>query len=175
VKKIKWITLITVAVLLLVSPCVNAGFVLDDKETLRGIKSMIVIIEDIRAKAENAGINKDMIRKDVELKLRMAGIKVVPKKEVSESSHLYVYTNIVKRGLAAFVFEVDIAFKQIVFLKRKPDLSCYAVTWDKRSASVVSETKMVRKVQDTVNHLVDEFIEDYLSVNPIQPSKPKGK
>lgn len=43
-RKGKQIILITVAVLLLISPCVNSEFVADDRETLRGIKAIFVAI-----------------------------------------------------------------------------------------------------------------------------------
>ena len=64
--------LTVVTVLLLLSPCVNAKTTLDPKDTLRGIKDV-----NVNVKVDILGI-KDILRKDVELKLKTAGIGVLP-------------------------------------------------------------------------------------------------
>ena len=86
-KNIKWIILIAVIVSLLVSPCANAKYVIDQKEILRdvGDEGIHVVIEELSPEAVKSGLTKDKIRTDVELKLRMAGIKVLSREEVLDS------------------------------------------------------------------------------------------
>src|ERR1017187_384283 len=48
-----------------------------DTQTLKGIQGLGVVVEDINSEAERAGLHRTDIQTDVELKLRLAGIKVL--------------------------------------------------------------------------------------------------
>ena len=87
-KKTYWLILIATTVLLSVSPCVNASYVYEQKETLLGIgeKAMGIVIEELDFKIIELGLTEDKIRTDVEPKLKLAKIKVLP----NMTPHLYV-------------------------------------------------------------------------------------
>ena len=175
-KKLTWIILMAISVLVLVSPNVNAEFVRDQKETLRGIKSISVSIEDLAPEAKEAGLSTDQIRTDVELKLRMAGIKVITPKEASLSPYLYININIRKTTSGDFIVGMDISLYQIVFLGMKPNISCFAATWSSGEVGKGGETNVMNGVRESVKDMIDTFINDYLAVNPIQqPTTPQGK
>ena len=157
--------LFVISALLLSLPYVNAEYVSDEKETLRGIKSMGVVIEDMSVEAEGDGLTKEKIRMDIEQKLRMSNIKVLDEKETAESPYLYIEICIDKRSLSTFIYEVSVSFKQLVCLKVKPDVSCYATTWKRCYLGGVSQTRMERKVRENIQYLVDKFTDDYRAVN----------
>jgi hypothetical protein len=51
------------------------------RESLRGISALEVVVEDLPDGAKLLGLTKESIQTDVELKLRLAGIRVVTQKE----------------------------------------------------------------------------------------------
>jgi hypothetical protein len=176
--KVKWILLITVTVLLLASLDANAEFVVEDKETLRGIKAIFVAIEPIRPEAEKFGLTQDKIRSDVELKLKRAGIKVLSKEEwlkTTGSPRLYININqVYNNQVGAFICDMNVNFNQKVNLTRNPEVSCMATTWWTSATGAVGGKEMEEKVRDTIKDQVDLFLSDYLAVNHKQKSKSQG-
>ena len=53
------------------------------RETLRGLKGVQVLVEGLSPELRDANLDATMVQNDVELKLRQAGIKVVTKTESS--------------------------------------------------------------------------------------------
>ncbi len=51
------------------------------RESLRGIPGVYVLIEHLNPDAESDGLTRTQLRTDVELKLRLAGIKVFTREE----------------------------------------------------------------------------------------------
>ena len=49
-----------------------------EDETLRGLKAVNVTVEDLGSEAEQGGLDRRMIKTDVELRLRKAGITIMP-------------------------------------------------------------------------------------------------
>lgn len=178
-KKIKWIILTTVAVLLLVSPCVNAEDVSDNKESLRGIKSMWVRVGRLPRKAKEIGFNRDKIRTEVESKIQTAGIKVVHREEsraIPNIPCLYVKM-LLSEGKSNLAYAVVVEVREEVYLTRDPNLKRSATPWWRIIIGEHTGGKGVEnEITDTLKILLDEFLRDHLSVNPRQPSTPqKGR
>lgn len=152
------------------SPFVFAG---DDKFsrlTLRGLKGVYVLVEDLKAEIEQGGLSGTQIQTDVELKLRMAGIKVLSKEEAVDAPgrpFLYVHVNAFKaKSWGAYVYSTRVELHQDVYLVRTaPDFTKYSVcTW---SISYVGGiTPELGDIRASVKDTVDIFINAYLSVNP---------
>jgi len=47
------------------------------RETLQGFDSMLIMVGELRPEIERAGLTVDQLRTDVELKLKLAGIKLL--------------------------------------------------------------------------------------------------
>ncbi len=171
-KKIKWITLITVVVFLLVSPCVNAKVTLDPKDTLRGIKDV-----NVNVKIDILGLN-DKIRKDVVLKLRTAGIGVLPldapPKESIGKPILIVSVQTASRDKPLILYFTGVALFQAVKLINS-NLETLAETWSSQNFGSVRKNRLENAILSTIKAQIDKFLNDHLAVNPVQPSKPKGK
>jgi membrane-bound lytic murein transglycosylase D len=65
-----------------------------DPRSLRGIQALRVVVEDLSSAVEQAGLHRTDIQTDVELKLRLAGIKVLPEDAQPLSPYLYVNANV---------------------------------------------------------------------------------
>jgi len=169
-KKITWIVLMAVSVLLLVSPSVNA-FTLNKKEPMRGLTCMEVVVEIKSWELKNLGLTEDMIKTDIESKLQIAGIKISSKEDplgLFGTTFLYSNINAVYNEIGFFTIDISIELRQEVYLKRNPNISFYAITWNDSGIECVEKNIVVQRLRSNVKKHVDNFLNDYLSVNPIQ-------
>jgi hypothetical protein len=115
---------------------------------------------------ERAGFTKDQIQTDAELKLRMAGIKVLSREERLKEPgmpFLYVNASVVLRSSPSFVYHIEIYLGQKVILVRDVKTVSVGYTWSTGSVGITPNPQYIR---DKIKDLVDIFINAYLSVNP---------
>ncbi len=110
------------------------------KLTLKGLKGVDVIVEGLNPDIEKDGLHKSSIQTDVELKLRMAGIKVLTEEEsLKESGMPYLYVNVnsgkIKTGF--YVYSILVELKQAVFLSRDVNILCMGSTWSPGSIGIL--------------------------------------
>ena len=89
------------------------------------------------------------------------------------STHLYVNINTTNSQSGLFACTIIVELNQIVRLDRNPNLSCPATTWNREITSIGRGKEMEMGVRNSLKGLVDEFISDYLAVNPKQANKPQ--
>ena len=68
-----------------------------------------------------------------------------------------------KTGLIIYGVRTDLL--QEVTLKRNPNIQITAITWSRETIGTVGEVK-ISQIRTLLKDLIDEFINDYLSVNP---------
>jgi hypothetical protein len=91
-----------------------------------------VIVEVLRPEAKKAGLTEAMIRSDTELKLRLAGIRVLTQDEaLKEPGQPYLYLNATVRQTPpnSWRFSVSVELVQNVRLIRNPAIVVQADTW----------------------------------------------
>ena len=145
-----------------------SAFAIDSKlsrESLRGIAGIYVLVENFSPEEKRAGFSKKQVQTDVELKLRLVGIKVLNKEEHLEASgrpHLYVSVDTVSVSQNFFYYVLSIEIWQNVSLERNANFNSKAMTWS-------WDTMGHGKTEHIRTHLkdkIDVFINAYLSVNP---------
>ena len=147
---------------------------IDDRESLRDLPCVGVVVEHFRSVAEDAGFDEQVFRTDVELRLRMAGICVL---ENFRPSWLYLNANVLHRERdRAAAFSISLELKQEVILQSRirsdprnlPEdalagATMFAPTWSVGAAGFGT----VADVRDAVRDLVDKFANDWLAANPL--------
>lgn len=137
-----------------------------DRDVLKGLAGVYVLVENMRPEVEKFGLTKQAIQTDVELELRKFGVRVLSQKEslaILGSPYLYVNVNAMNlEGTDRFYGNIGVAMRENVILLRKPIMS-NAATW---GSSHVFKGASDRDVRDNVKECVDEFINDYLAANP---------
>jgi len=68
----------------MVCAVVARGADTDDNYGFKGISAVNLIIEDLDSAAAKIGLTKAAVRTDVELRLRIAGVKLVPEQQIGE-------------------------------------------------------------------------------------------
>jgi hypothetical protein len=143
-----------------------------DHLSLRGIKGVRVMVE---ANPEQGGSTKGQLQTDIEFRLRNAGIRVFTREEslkAKGSPFLYVNITIMPvSGLSLYVFSILVELYQDVRLERDPSIVVMgASTWSKHYLGAVGKNNL-GQIRNRADDLVDMFINDYLSVNPVTPAK----
>lgn len=161
-------SLLALAVLALI--CGN-GYAQDVEQTrnsLRGLSGVYVVSENpLEEDAIRGGLSQDTIRKEAELKLRLAGIRVLSREEWEKEPgrpYLQVWPKVLKGGvLGGYIYHISLEFKQYVSLVRSSSIQVFGTTW---SAEHMGYTPELKDIQDKVKDRIDQFINAYLSVNP---------
>lgn len=143
---------------------------LDQKDGLRGLTGVHVMVEDLHPEMERLGLTKKVVQQTVEKRLRRMKIKVLgkPKPPALSTLHIVVKTfNVKPKGI--LVYGINVMLMEYAYLKREVgsvgDLrEVRAINWFKGSVGYVgppSPKEILKKMEE----LVDIFISDYLSVN----------
>lgn len=142
------------------------------RESLKDLPGVKVVVERFRRQAEDAGFDRQTFQTDVELKLRMAGIKVI---EDGDWPWLYVNVGTLQTERNRNdAYSVILALSQRVFLESQissdlgksseESLTMFGATWIIGTVGFGT----VDNVRTTVKNSVDIFINDWLAVNPIK-------
>jgi len=167
----KWLIVLLVIVLTLAlqSPvfAINGK---SNRATLRGLSGVGVLIEQLAPEIEREGLIKNQLQIEVELKLKMAGIKVLTKEECLKTPgepYLYININVntAKTESDIYPYSIDVLLMQKVFLLRDPKQTTYAVTWSTGGVGSI-EKSILSQLRGSVEEMVDLFIKTYLSENP---------
>ena len=139
-------------------------------ESLRGLTGVFVAVEKLDKEIKGQlPFDEDQIRVDVELKLRIAGIKVLSEEERLKSlgnSYLYVNLNAyLIPEIDTICYALNIFLQQTVYLERHLKGHPSAMTWWNGSVGAVGKN-WASKIRDSIKDKIDRFINDYLSVNP---------
>jgi hypothetical protein len=133
------------------------------RATLKGISTVWVLIEKLPDGAKVIGLSKDTIQTDVELKLRLAGMRVVTQDEANQlpgSPCVYVNVNFTDDADAA---SASLELDQDVKLERTGQFVPGVETWSKE---VLVTRPSGQGIRDRIKDLADQFLNAWLSVNP---------
>jgi hypothetical protein len=149
-----------------------------ERATLKGIKGLTVAIGVQAPELIENGLSKYQLQTDVELRLRKSGIEVLSMEEASSKPgapflQVLVFSYKFKQ-LECYYFFIVAELNQDTFLKRNPSIQAEgATTWSSPLAIGTTPTghtsEQIRYLRDRVSDRIDEFINDYLAVNPTSP------
>jgi hypothetical protein len=131
--------------------------------SLKGISAVSVLVEDLPNGAKVLGLTKEMIQTDIELKLRLAGMRVVTDAEglkIPGSPTFYVVVNLTDDASAACI---GVELDQSAQLLRDGQFAPSVDTWSK---GIVMSHPTAQTIRDNSKDLVDMFLNAWLSVNP---------
>jgi len=154
-----------------------------ERETLKDIKGFQFAVENLSSDAKDAGLSKERLQTLVELKLRMAGVKVLTQKErlaTAGKPYLYLNVNVIETRKGHYAVGVSLDFNQEVYLSRNTNIKCVAATWQVDSINAggnLTEEDLKNYVEKSIEKDLDIFLNDYLAANPKEPTgtKPKPK
>ncbi len=165
--------LVVMAAILLVFVSISPASAIDSKSnraTLRGLRGVSVLVEKLPPEVEKEGLVRNKLQTEAELKLKMAGIKVLTKEESLKAPgepYLYINVNIniAKTESDIYPYSIDVLLIQKVSLVRDPGRTAYAVTWSTGGVGSIAKP-ILSQLQNNIEDILDVFVEAYLSENP---------
>ena len=136
---------------ILVFLCITAlGLAESSKiESLRGLKAVNVVIEDLGPDEENLGLTKSRIHTQMELRLRRSGITVLE----DAIPFLYININVKKVPIGLYAVATEVSLKQQVYLVRDSSIEISGVTWNVESVGTVVEYRFAKSILNHVTRL----------------------
>lgn len=137
-----------------------------ERETLRRLPGLQVVIGGITPEAEQDGLHKDAIQADVERQLRLAGITVLSKSAAAATStapYVYVSVGLLKStDLDVYGWSLQVTVKQVVTLASEQ--RAVATTWSTGLVGV-SSIRFLSQLRSDIKELVDTLISDWIAAN----------
>ncbi len=148
----------------------TATFYSDQKESLRGLKGLFILVEPLNPEVEKAGVSREQLKREVELKLRQAGIRVFNEEQrMEEPDQPYLYINLNGyswREEVIYGYALKVDLNQLVILNRDPKIGGFGTTWYSGSAGIIGANKLKNFIRKELADTIDKFISDYSAVNP---------
>jgi hypothetical protein len=143
-------------------------FVTTGRDTLRSLPGIEVVVDQIPAEIEQAGVTAAGLKADIERRLRAGGVTMYASQEANPSMakpYLYVHLNALEiPGQALTVIAVQVQLRQTVRALATSSNIVDAMTWDSHTV-VGFPAKEMREVVTEVGGHVDRFITDWKSVH----------
>lgn len=133
-----------------------------DRATLRGLKAVGVVIDNIDPELEKQGVTKEMLRPRVSARLEDAHITVDP--AATEFVGLRITSVRASRG--PYALSLTLGLYQPVLLSRDHDLHTSTKTWEVESVVMADPKVLATACSDTADQLADRFAAAFHSVNP---------
>jgi hypothetical protein len=152
---------------LLDTSAAEAGRV-EDRESLRRLPGVEVVVETFLSEEEAAGFSRDAIRTSVEGVLQSNGVKILSAAErlqTSSAPFLYVKVNPFKHsGAETYCLAIEVELHQSVSLMNRPEQRMSARTWKRMQVAIIGE-HITGRVTELVEPLIKQFANDFLTVN----------
>ncbi len=141
-------------------------FAMDDELlTLQGLTALFVLVEIADPEIEKDGLTSKQIQKDIEQRLKKAGIKVLSKKEWMKTKgggYLYVNINARKSGYGVYTSGINLELVQKVHLVRNPKRVVFAATW---SRQLLIQGGYLDRIRYSIHNIVDLFLNTWAKAN----------
>ena len=150
-------------------PTVGFSFTADKRDTLRGLSEISVLVEYLPDDVEREGLNREHLQRDIEVRLRQAGLHVLTITEVANSPgapYLYIAVYPITSPSVNFnAYAVALTLKQLVQLSRQPTTELFATTWEgPMHFGSLSDAKVLG-IRNKIFDALGRFIVDYRDVN----------
>ena len=152
----------------------SAVFAVDSdatRETLRGLQGVYVIVEEIQPNiqkyAVKAGLTKEQLQKDIELRLKEVGIKVLSRDECINTPGkpvLYVSVNTHEAERYWYAYDIKIELQQVVKMEANPKVNTLAATWSMNMTGITNIGSL-NIIKGDVEVLLGKFQQAYWAVN----------
>jgi hypothetical protein len=149
---------------------VGFAFTADKRDTLRGLREVSVLVEYLPDDVEREGLSREHLTRDIEVRLRQAGLRVLTISEIANSPgapYLYVAVYLLPGPSANFnAYAIGLTLKQLVQLSRNPTTEFFATTWEGPAPPSSLSAPSVFDIRTRISDAVGRFIMDYQAVNP---------
>ena len=138
-----------------------------DRDNLKGLKGVFLVIDPVSADLEKRGVTRDQLQTRLVEKLRQAGIGILSVKEASRTPGqpiLQLKVASVKRT-TGYGFLIQLWMNERVMFDRERDRIVHGITWIQTTIEFDGDLQ-ARGIYGSADEVLNEFINDYLAANP---------
>jgi len=146
----------------------DAQTMLGDREVLLGLDQVSVVVERLKPEIERDGLYAATIQADAEMKLRMAGMKVLESDDPSLPEglpHLVIQVNALKYS-DGYMYDARVFLREPVFLPRKKTRISGTTL---RIRGQFGCTSHLSDIREEARDAVDNFIRAWQEANSATP------
>ncbi len=151
---------------------VNATSTKGERNTLKALKGVYVVVEYLQQGDVPVEIPTQEIQEDVERVLEKAGLSVQDKRQARKEGNILAVTLAIMRPPEQFkqvsdlyVYTVEVALRQRVFLVRMRWVKTSAITWISADTGVAGADELYDSIRQSVALNLTKFLADYQQVN----------
>lgn len=140
--------------------------------SLKGLKSVYVSVQYDAPPQPRYGLSKDDLRSEVELTLKVNGIRALNRREWKRAAgRPFLFVHIVGNTLnpnqrgASYFYTLNVELIQQVGLQRQPNVRCEGVTWSEATTIVLPYDKL-RTIAVQLQNLAADFSRAVEEANP---------
>jgi hypothetical protein len=136
-----------------------------DRELLRGLDGFRLAVDRIGPDIERDGLFRSTLQEDMELRLRMGGVKVLSEEEAEKKPDapcLYLYVDALKCSLG-YVYKIRLTLMEPVKLVRTNAKVSATVL---RIPDELGITPSLSEIRDAAGNVVEEFVKAWKAANP---------
>lgn len=146
-----------------------------NRETLKGIKVLVILIEDLTQEIESEGLTTRDILDDIQQRLQAGGVSVLdtqipgmakklgPVWLKEGGPYLYVRPNLQKTEAGKYAYSIIFELCQTIVLERDDKIQTEGgVTWSINSFGIAKD---LNEIRNTINEQTLKFLSDHKSVN----------
>jgi hypothetical protein len=141
------------------------------ENTMKGIRGVAVLVEDVGKDAEGDGLTRELIQTDVELQLRKSGIAIYRNfGDLMKDDRwpvLDINVQLLKlRSSESYVYNVAVELTQtVLLLDDNLTEACGVATWSRSVLGIIPADRLRDIRKETVQDLIDDFVNTYLEQN----------
>jgi hypothetical protein len=163
-KKSNFVMLVVAVILIITCSCAFALITEEQREILRGLERVHVVIKRLKPEIELDGLYRSTLQSDVELTLRMAGMKVLSEEESLQTPgtpDLGLKVNALKCS-SGYVYNIGLSLEEKVTLIRRsiPISAATLRIWEQLGIA-----PRLSDIRDAVKDLLEEFIKGWQAAN----------
>lgn len=150
------------ALLTLATFCLHAGDSPRDRATLKGVKSIAIVIDTLPADLSKEGVTPENLRARLMDRLREASIPI----DDTAKEFLGVRLASVRDTRGPYAVCVMLGFYQPATLTRDPAVRFAPQTWDTDLVLMAAPKVVPRAVLESIDELANRFIAAWRAANP---------
>lgn len=140
-----------------------------ERESLKGVTGVEVLVDPLDVEVEQLGLQTDRLQKEIQQRLQKAGVNVLTERErlkTPTAATLVIRVDTLHDRIGRYFYSIDMFVRQRVRLETQAGSELSAVTWMKVGSIGTVADDNIKPIEAQVLQKADQFIKDYLAVNP---------
>ena len=163
-KKSNFIAVLVAVILVIPAACAFALIDEEQREVLRGLERVHVVVERLKPEIELDGLYRSTLQTDVELTLRMAGIKVLSEEELLQTPgtpDLCLKVNALKCS-NGYLYNIGLSLEEkVTLIRRNIQISGTVL----KICEHLGVAPRLSDIRDEVKDLLEEFVRAWQAAN----------